>query len=726
MLFVVMMALGMMDAETGSPVAANMFGYGMAATPAPFVMGEGEWTGNGPWGGNLKALVASPEDNSIVIAACGFSMAADAGGVWRSTDGGVTWSATSLSGIQVNDACAVPPSTFYAATRTGLYVSTDNGENWEVVSGMPTQYVIKIGASPSDPDLLIAGLSSNTGIRRSTDGGETWHEVGLSTGFMKGFGCDPDHPDTLYVAMSGLSQPLYRSTDGGANWSPAGPSGSGWGLLVAPFGSGETIILTHGDGFYMSGDYGSTWDLAVTGTSYAPAVCDGVNLFAPVITAGGVYESTDGGATWNLNTSGIVASYWQAGCASSAGYLAGHYGGIYRSGTPGGEYTVSQHGIGNAFIHSVSYLSATGTLYAGGEYHGLWKSTDSGENWNIITPGPANWVIYDIQPRSDLHYQGPVMYLATAGGVYRSDDYGDSWAQAGFPGTQISSVAFDPEDPLTAWAGAATTGVYYTSDGGQSWTAGSGLPFALYPMIELVDREGGGLRVLVSFQQNGTGVFWSDDGGMNFSPAPVPGSYHTGISARWGDDAVAYLSTDGGVYRSWDRGTSWEPCPGSSGLSWAVLGDVDENVFSASNATGVWWSPDEGGTWQPLNTGIGNRCVWDVAYGETPGQLFAGLRGFGVVELTDDQLGIRELPSALSVAVRPNPSRGSVTFTVGGARSGPVTLGVYDTAGRLAATLDASDGSTTWVPGAGIPSGLYLVRVFDDGGAGVARVVLLQ
>ncbi len=723
---VLAVVLGVVDRETGLPVEGAGPGYAPGMDAAPFVLGQGEWTGNGPWGGNVKALAASPGDNDLVLAACGFSMASDAGGVWRSADGGLTWESTGLFGIQVNDACAAPDSKFYAATRTGLYVSEDGGVTWSTVSGMPSSYVIGIGVSPADPNLLIAGLAGNTGIRRSADGGATWEEVGLSTGFMKGFGCDPDHPDTMYVAMSGLSRPLYRSTDGGASWSPMGPEGSGWGLLVAPFGTGETIILTHSDGFYVSQDHGATWDLAVSGGSYAPAVCDGENLYAPVNSAAGVYESTDGGQTWNLNTSGIVASYWQAGCASSAGYLAGHYGGVYRTPGPGETYAVSQQGIGNTFIHAVAYSASTGTLFAGGEYHGLWRSSDQGANWDIVFPGPGNWTIYDIQPRSDLHYQGPVMYMATAGGVYRSDDHGDSWAPAGFQGTQVTAVAFDPGDPDRAWAGTAAAGVHYTTDGGRTWTAGSGLPFALYPSIELMDVPDRGLRILVSFQQSGTGVYRSDDGGAAYTAVPVPGSYHPGLSARWGDDPAAYLATDGGIYRSWDRGETWEPCPGSSGLSWAVLGERNEHVFNATGSNGVVWSPDQGNTWQPLNTGIEGRCVWDLTYGATPAQLFAGLRGFGVVELTEDQLGIQgDTPGAFRLTASPNPSRGSVSMAVAGPFGGTVVLRVYDSAGRLAASLEDTGRGAVWIPEPGTPAGLYLIRASGSGRTATARVVLL-
>lgn len=718
--------------ETGCVLpsrSATMQGFFELAAPVP--PGTGEWTGSGPWGGNLKGLAASSSDSTVVIAGCGFSMAPDAGGVWRSTDGGVTWSSTEINPIQVNDVCSagsLAPDRFYAATRTGLYVSDDNGSSWAAVPGMPAQYVIGIGVNRSDPNVLIAGLSSGNGIRRSTDGGASFEEVGLSQGYMKGFGSDPQHSDTMYVAMSGLDHSVYRSTDLGASWTPIGPAGSGWGLLVAPFGTGETIIATTSDGFYMSTDYGAGWELVVSGTSYASAVCDGTDLYAPVITAGGVYESGDQGANWTLNTSGIVASYWQAGCASSTGYLAGHYGGIYRTAGTGSSYSVSQEGIGNAFIHSVSYDAASGTLLAGGEHHGLWRSMDHGQTWEVVSPGPSNWVIYDIAPESDLDYSGPVRYVATGDGVFRSDDYGDSWVPAGLGGSQVSSVAFDPEDPDNAWAGTASAGIHYTSDGGSTWSSGSGLPFALYPTVELMEQSSGDIRVLAAFQQMGDGVYHSDDGGLTYTLAAVPGTYHPGLSTRNGTSPMAYAATDGGVYRSFDRGVTWEACPGSSGLMWTVQGSLNDNVLAGTNGIGVRWSPDLGNTWQSLSTGIEDKVVWDIVYGDGPDQLFAGLRGFGVVELTEQQLGLEGGEGTfgmIGVSLYPNPAANLVNFQVSGNRDAQARITVFSSDGRLVhSTETGTSGRAVWSAD-GVPSGVYMVRVHCEGSEAGSKLLIM-
>ena len=728
-----LLTAGYIAPETGCvlPMAEYGMEYSSVEVLPP---GAGEWTRVGPWGGNLKALAVSPVDPDLVLAGCGFSMASDAGGLYRSTDGGATWAEADPFPIQVNDVCAagpMAPETLYAATRTGLYRSTDDGVTWETVSGMASSYVIGIGVHSGNTDILIAGLSSNNGVRRSDDGGVTWTEVGMGSGYMKGLGCDPEHPDTMYLAMSGLDNSLYRSTDAGISWDPIGPAGSGWAVLVAPFGTGETLIVTTSDGFYMSQDNGTSWDLAVAGSSYAPAVTDGSNLYAPVISSGGVYESTDQGASWTLNTQGIVASYWQAGCASSQGYLAGHYGGVYRTPAAGGTYTVSQQGISNGFFHAVSYLAGSGTLFAGGDHHGLWRSTDLGETWEIVFPGPANWSIYDIAPQSDLHYAGQVMYAATADGVYRSNDGGDSWAPAGLSGTQVSSVAFDPSDPDNAWAGTASSGVHYTTDGGGTWTPGSGFPFALYPSIELIENGSGDIRVLVSFQQNGEGVYYSDDGGVNYTAAAVPGSYHPDLSARYGPGLapMAYLATDNGVYRSDDLGENWSPCPGSSGLMWEVQGEYDSNVFAGTNGSGIRRSPDGGSTWESLSEGIEDKVVWDIVYGASSIQLFASLRGFGLAELTDEQLGVgeEEYSGTLSVTPSVNPVSSSVSFAVAGPGDISGVLSIHSADGRLVHRIQVEGTEALWTPSEREPSGLYLVRYRTlSGNCSSTRVVLVR
>ncbi|MDM7993138.1 MAG: hypothetical protein QUS11_07465 [Candidatus Fermentibacter sp.] len=719
------------DNETFSAIPSRLdelFGF---SPTEPSAAGTGTWTGSGPWGGNVRAIAALPGSSPVLVAGCGYSMAPDAGGVWRSTDGGQTWQETDLQAIQVNSVCnggSALPNTFFASTRIGLYRSDDQGQTWGVVSGgMSSSYVLLTGVHWTDPDILVAGLSSGQGIRRSTDGGATWSSVGLDAGFLKGYGFCTGHPDTMFIAMSGLSNSVYRSYDAGATWAAVGPSGSGWGILTSPGGSEGTVIVTNDGGFYLSTNYGGSWTQVVSGTSYAPAVWSSGTLYAPV-NGQGVFESTNGGSTWTLNPAGITASYWQAACPGSQGYLAGHNGGVYRR-LSSGSYTVSQQGMTNGFIHAVAFLQGEGVLLAGGEAHGLWRSGDGGATWELASNGLGNWTVYDICPESHDQYTGSTIYAATASGVFRSDDLGDSWASAGLTGQQVTAVAFDPSDADRAWAGIASGGIRYTTDGGATWLTSSGLPGALYPAIELGEAPGGGLRVFASFQQLGTAVYYSDDGGASFTAGSgLSGSYMPCISYCW-DGTSVYCGTDLGVYRSLDSGATWSLCPGSTGLMWSVLGSRNANVLAGTNTAGVKWSPDGGDSWQALDDGIEGRCVWDIAYGGSDTQLFAGLRGFGVKELSSDALGIEggvTQPGMLSVVASPSPSAGAVSFVVSGL-DGPAVLSIFDGAGRLLHTTPTGSGAAaSWEPGADTPSGIYLAMVRSGDASASARFVILR
>ncbi|HRW77398.1 MAG TPA: hypothetical protein P5207_01895, partial [Candidatus Sabulitectum sp.] len=111
----VSLTAGFIAPETGCVLP--MAEYGLEYSSAEVLpAGVGEWTRTGPWGGNIKALAVSSVDSNLVLAGCGFSMASDAGGIYRSTDGGAAWAETELFPIQVNDVCAagpLAPETFY-------------------------------------------------------------------------------------------------------------------------------------------------------------------------------------------------------------------------------------------------------------------------------------------------------------------------------------------------------------------------------------------------------------------------------------------------------------------------------------------------------------------------------------------------------------------------------------------------------------------------------------
>jgi hypothetical protein len=469
------------------------------------------WDGHGPWGGNVKALIADPADSAHILCAAGLSMARESGGVWQSTDSGEHWIDTDLQGMPAYAIAASlsQPGVFYTAYYDGLYRSIDYGAHWTRIAF--TAITIGVGVKADDGNVIIAGMSGGLGIKRSTDGGLTWQAGPITTYYMKGLGVSPADPSRMYLAMSGAPNTCYRSDDGGATWSVNGPAGEGWGLWVDP-ADADRVILSTSAGIYLTADGGAHWSLSLAGTCYAnPSVKDGV-IYAAIVGVG-VYESADWGATWTNYSSGITANFWYASGATATGVLVGHYGGIYRSTAPASAWVVSQTGLNNAFVHTIAYYADRGELWAGTDQSGMWRSTDNGLTWELKSTGLNQWATYRMSPKDHEHGQGDRMFLTTYTGLYRSTDHGESWQLVGFGGTYMVGILVDPGNPDRIWTGTAVTQqIWRSENGGDTWQqVGSGITAGFYPNFNMGRSPSDGPRLFLNYEQMMNGIYYSDD-----------------------------------------------------------------------------------------------------------------------------------------------------------------------------------------------------------------------
>src|SRR5690349_3381636 len=201
--------------------------------------------------GRARALSGVPSQPNVFYA--GF----DNGGVWRSTDYGSTW-------VPIFDdqptgsigAIAVAPSDaniIYVgsgagiirpdlATGDGVYKSTDGGKTWTHLGLRDTQMIAYIDVDPKNPDRLFVavlghpyGPNEERGIFRSTDGGKTFEKVLYKDEYTSGndVRIDPANPDIVYAVLwqqqqsfiegqgfGGAANGVFKSTDGGTTWKP--------------------------------------------------------------------------------------------------------------------------------------------------------------------------------------------------------------------------------------------------------------------------------------------------------------------------------------------------------------------------------------------------------------------------------------------------------------------------------------------------------------------------
>jgi photosystem II stability/assembly factor-like uncharacterized protein len=271
------------------------------------------------------------------------------GGVWKTTDGAITWSPVfDKEGTSAIGSLAVAPSdpnVIYVGTGEGcirgnishgdgIYKSVDGGKTWKNVGLRDSRAVGKLIVDPTNPNVAFVaalghpyGPNPERGIFRTTDGGKTWEKVlykdentgGIDIAF------DPNNAHILFASLwearrtpwslssGGPGSGLYRSTDGGSNWKrleehglPKGPYGRIGVSVAANSERIYALIEARDGGLYRSDDGGDTWDLVNGNRSYQQrawyymhVITDPQDADTLYIANVDFYRSTDGGRSFN-------------------------------------------------------------------------------------------------------------------------------------------------------------------------------------------------------------------------------------------------------------------------------------------------------------------------------------------------------------------------------------------------------------------------------------------
>jgi len=203
-------------------------------------------------------------------------------------------------------------------------------------------------------------------------------------------------------------------------------------------------------------------------------------------------------------------------------------------------------------------------VYAGTYSSGVWRSPDAGGAWEPVNDG----ITYpDIRAMAIDPENPETVYAATdGGGVFKTVNGGESWDESnvGLIDKTIRALVIDPKNPETLYAG-TWHGVYKTTDGAATWSAD--------PQGPLYDVD---VRALALDPTNpqvvyaGTdprGVFRSDDGGKTWTKSAAPLTERIlSLAVDPKTPSDVYAGTTSGVFRSRDRGMSWEP----AGLHWSA------------------------------------------------------------------------------------------------------------------------------------------------------------
>jgi photosystem II stability/assembly factor-like uncharacterized protein len=269
----------------GDPASASKF---YAGTPGGLFLTTDDgssWTdvsGNLPDDDIVSLLVIPNLPQSILVVGTNQT-------IWRSSDGGATWAATSALILNASQLVADPvvQGRAWAATQSGLFVSTDYGATWSRPStgiGISDPGVYRSAVDPKNPNTVYAGSGhgeDGDGLYKSADGGLTWTQTPLKFGYIWALAVNPVTPTTIYTAgYAGLTSDartydLWKSIDGGISWSQIPiPGASGFlinELVVDPLAT-STVWAAIDNGLYRSLDGGASWATANQGLPANPIV----------------------------------------------------------------------------------------------------------------------------------------------------------------------------------------------------------------------------------------------------------------------------------------------------------------------------------------------------------------------------------------------------------------------------------------------------------------------
>ncbi|MGN6672975.1 MAG: WD40/YVTN/BNR-like repeat-containing protein [Thermomicrobiales bacterium] len=310
------------------------------------VLNGANWRLIGPFrGGRVVAVAGDPVHRQI------FYFGSTGGGVWKTDDGGQSWTNVSDGYFKTASVGALAvaesdPNVVYAgmgettirgnvAHGDGVYGSTDGGQTWRHLGLANTQAIARVRIDPRDPNLVyvaafghVWGPNAERGVYRSHDGGQNWERV-LFRDERSGaidLSMDPHNPRILYAAFweagrtpwemssGGPGSGLFKSTDGGDTWTeltskPGLPKGTigKIGLAVSPTRSARVWALVEAEegGLFRSDDGGEHWtklsdarELRQRAWYYSHVIADPQNpeaVWVPNVTN---WRSTDGGKTF--------------------------------------------------------------------------------------------------------------------------------------------------------------------------------------------------------------------------------------------------------------------------------------------------------------------------------------------------------------------------------------------------------------------------------------------
>ena len=704
-----------------------------------------KWRSIGPYrGGRVLAVTGIPGDPYT------FYFGGVAGGVWRTTDGGSSWkplfdkeAVSSVGAIGVADSNhnVIYVGTGEACIRgnisygNGVYKSTDGGRTWTNVGLKDTQHIASVIVHPRNPDVVLVaalghayGPNTERGVFRSTDGGKNWEKVLYKddkTGAIDVV-FDPNNPNVLFAALyqaqrtpwslnsGGPGSGLYRSVDGGVTWKhleghglPAGLMGR-IGVSVSGGDSNRVYALIEaqeGSGLYRSDDGGDSWtkinsDQRLTQRAwyFTHVFADPKSIDTVYMLNTGLFRSSDGGKSVELLPAphGDHHGLW-IDPTNPQRMINGNDGGATITVDGGKSWTTQYNQPTAQFYHVATDNQFLYQVYGAQQDNTtvtIASRTDDGyigrQHWHDVGGGESGYVVPD--PRD-----ANVVYAGAGGGLMSRWDKRTMQAQditvwpVDYSGHGVKDMKYrlgwtepivvSPHDPDVLYTAGEV--VFQSTDHGRSWNAispdltrndkskqePSGGPITkdntsveYYDTVFTIAESPMQKGLLWAGSDDGL-VHLTRDGGKNWTNVTPKGmpewSLVSLIEASPHDPGTAYIALDCHklddlkpyIYKTTDYGKSWTKIvtgiPDGAYVHAVREDPRQKGLLYVGTETGIFVSFDSGGGWQPLQLNLPQTPIHDLVIKNDDLVVATHGRAFWIL---DDVTPLRQLSDEVTKA----------------------------------------------------------------------------
>ena len=643
--------------------------------------------------GSIGAIAVAPSDPNIIYVGSGEGLhrpdLATGDGMYKSTDGGQTWTRIGLTGTQQIANVAVDPDNpnrvFVAALghpygpnpQRGIFLSTNGGRTWTKVL-YKNAYTggSDVEIDPQNPNIVYASLwqaqeapwengafgGTDGGLFKSTDGGQTWTK--LTNGLPKNtqqvdIAIAPSNPSRLYATVAiGNPIEIFRSDDAGASWyrvttdrRPALRIGGGDIPVPKVDPRNPNVVYTCSTVIWKSVDGGKTW----TGLRGAPGGDDYQNLWINprhprIMLAGsdqGAIVTVNGGETWSSWYNQPTAQVYHVATDNAFPYH------VCSGQQDSGSVCISSRGnwgeiterdwlpVGAEEYATVAPDPLNSNLVFGGKVSRFnWRTDQTadvaplplgGKNFRSLRTEPL--VFSPVNPKA-LYFAGNTLWVTT--------DLGQKWKQ------------ISPDLSRKTWTDPRVLGMYRGTRPAKPTRRG--VIYAVSPSP---------LKANLIWAGTDDGLVWvTRDGGAQWTNVTPPGlkpwDKISSIDAGHFSPGAAYIAINTlrldqmtpRLYRTENYGRTWTAI--NHGIADNAATDVlrqdpqDRNLLFAGSERQVWVSFNNGGDWHSLRLNMPATSVRDL---EIKGSdLIAATHGRGFWIL-DDITPLRQMQQAAAAQV---------------------------------------------------------------------------